>query len=276
MEWFAARREVLTSPSFIGADDETLGCWVRCHSYAAAQETPIIAGAKRWTDRAWLAAAQTTRAAVDKAVTVGLLAWRDDDLEILFYDHHGQERVEVCRANARKPPAEGRRPRGRPRTTEKPGGFPSANPTENPGQSDAKPDEKHVRSDPRRSEAKRGETYTQPSAEPSPASVSANEPTDFAAFWDAYLRKVARPRALRAWKAQRPPLAAVLADLARRRPTWITAEPRHIPHPATYLNDRRWEDVESAGPAVPRVASADRGQAAPDAPRDIVAGDVSL
>jgi len=67
----------------------------------------------------------------------------------------------------------------------------------------------------------------------------------FPDFWQAYPRKIAKTVAQRAWtKAKLDSLAEfILADITRRRlddPSW--SEIQYIPHPATYLNQRRWED----------------------------------
>lgn len=68
----------------------------------------------------------------------------------------------------------------------------------------------------------------------------------FARFWEAYPRKQAKGAAERAYaKAVRQihgpdPPGLLLAALERVKPTW--SEPQFIPHAATWLNDRRWED----------------------------------
>lgn len=67
----------------------------------------------------------------------------------------------------------------------------------------------------------------------------------FSAFWKAYPRKTAKPAAERAFrKAHISDLAALLADIERRKRTedWQKDKGKYIPHPATYLNQRRWED----------------------------------
>jgi len=73
----------------------------------------------------------------------------------------------------------------------------------------------------------------------------------FAEFWSVYPRKVAKPGATKAWGALKPDDALIdkiLADLCRRE--WESADPKFIPHPATYLNNRRWEDAPAtASPA---------------------------
>lgn len=69
----------------------------------------------------------------------------------------------------------------------------------------------------------------------------------FASFWQAYPRKVAKAAALKAWGKLRPDAslqAAILAGLqaAARSEQWTRDGGAYIPHPATWLNGRRWED----------------------------------
>lgn len=78
------------------------------------------------------------------------------------------------------------------------------------------------------------------------AEPPAMEATDgFGEFYAAYPVKKARIDAQRAWKRLNPSAALqqrILADIAQRRQydrEWVRG---FIPHPATYLNGRRWED----------------------------------
>lgn len=73
-------------------------------------------------------------------------------------------------------------------------------------------------------------------------------PEGFAEFWSAYPKKIAKPRAVKAWRALRPDpalQATILAALAAsvRSGKWLENDGEFIPHPATYLNDRRWKDA---------------------------------
>ena len=96
---------------------------------------------------------------------------------------------------------------------------------------------------------------------PSPSIPSA---ASFAEFWKAYPKKVAKGAAERAWPKAREHAVAILADLASRR--WD--DPKFIPHPATYLNARRWEDERPATATAASPADLDavaRREAAQDA-----------
>ena len=65
-------------------------------------------------------------------------------------------------------------------------------------------------------------------------------------FWNVYPRHVAKQNALKSWKALKPNdelLQAILADVNRRLGgEWRGKDMQYIPHPSTYLNQRRWED----------------------------------
>lgn len=90
----------------------------------------------------------------------------------------------------------------------------------------------------------------------------------FTAFYEAYPRKVSRAAAERAWEKLAPAAdlrAAVMAGLEAQKaaPRWKAlldkGEKEFIPHPATWLNQRRWEDevpapppAEAGGPYVVR------------------------
>jgi hypothetical protein len=74
----------------------------------------------------------------------------------------------------------------------------------------------------------------------------------FDQFWQQYPNKVAKANALKAWKKIKPDdalLVKILASLtvAKDSDGWKKDEGKFIPHPATWLNGRRWEDeIEEA------------------------------
>ncbi len=78
---------------------------------------------------------------------------------------------------------------------------------------------------------------------------------EFLAFWDAYPRKVGKGDAWRTWKKLRPSartLELILLAVGRQAKSeqWRRDRGQFVPHPATWLNQRRWED-EVDGPAKP-------------------------
>lgn len=69
----------------------------------------------------------------------------------------------------------------------------------------------------------------------------------FEEFWIQYPRKEKKPSAIKSWNKLAPSeeiRAAILADVAKRRASkdWTKDEGQFVPHPARYLNERRWED----------------------------------
>lgn len=69
----------------------------------------------------------------------------------------------------------------------------------------------------------------------------------FDRFWAAYPRKQHRDRARKAWAKLSPDLAlcrqmSAALDAQKRSDQWMREEGRYIPHPATWLNGRCWED----------------------------------
>jgi hypothetical protein len=73
----------------------------------------------------------------------------------------------------------------------------------------------------------------------------------FSAFWAAYPRKVGKDAAFRAFQKHAPTAALVetmLRALTRQRQTvqWRKDDGQFIPHPATWLNQGRWQDEPDA------------------------------
>lgn len=82
------------------------------------------------------------------------------------------------------------------------------------------------------------------------------EPEAFRVFYEAYPRKESRVKAAEAWRRLNPDGAtveAIMAGLKRARasPQWTKDGGAFIPHPSTWLNQRRWEDAGVVGMAKP-------------------------
>jgi len=70
-----------------------------------------------------------------------------------------------------------------------------------------------------------------------------NQPVGFTSFWRVYPNKKAKPAALKAFnKAKVTDITLILnhIDVMTRSEQWQNVQ--YIPFPATYLNQRRWED----------------------------------
>lgn len=73
---------------------------------------------------------------------------------------------------------------------------------------------------------------------------------DFISFWKKYPKKTGKGAALKSWQKQKPPIAQVLETLNWQIYTdqWQRENGQFIPNPATWLNQKRWEDEKSTGP----------------------------
>ena len=72
-----------------------------------------------------------------------------------------------------------------------------------------------------------------------------SEPIGFDDFWIVYPRKVSKQAAIRAWTGGQCGriTSIIVEDVNRRVATeWHGQDMQFIPHPATYLHQRRWED----------------------------------
>ena len=85
---------------------------------------------------------------------------------------------------------------------------------------------------------------------------------DFNAFWSIYPRKEGKGAAWESWKIRKSPvpdIEAVLPALRRAMNSqqWTKDGGRFIPHPATWINQRRWEDggIETSGDSASTAAS---------------------
>lgn len=104
---------------------------------------------------------------------------------------------------------------------------------------------------------------------PNPAQARKNAPDEkFDRFWAAYPNKKAKQDAFRAFQKLKPDddlLNRMLAALEREKESaqWQESGGRFIPHPATWLNGRRWEDETTS----PTPAQAARHVVAQDYPQ---------
>jgi len=81
----------------------------------------------------------------------------------------------------------------------------------------------------------------------------------FDVFWSGYPKKVAKQDALKAWKKLKPDsdlVDLILSGLSKWKQSdeWTKNNGQFVPHPATWLNGRRWEDEIPASRTVPKPA----------------------
>jgi uncharacterized protein YdaU (DUF1376 family) len=88
----------------------------------------------------------------------------------------------------------------------------------------------------------------------------------FNSFWESYPNKKAKPVALKAWKKLNPDIeliTTIMSALEKQKGTeqWKKDGGQFIPHPATWLNQRRWEDkIVSSGKKVSFQNYDDQGE----------------
>ena len=81
--------------------------------------------------------------------------------------------------------------------------------------------------------------------------------SDFEEFWKEYPRKIGKGKASESWKKikNRPSLEEILKSLEKQKKCqqWKKDGGQYIPHPATWLNQGRWDDeveVEDEKPGI--------------------------
>lgn len=84
---------------------------------------------------------------------------------------------------------------------------------------------------------------------PLPPKGDVAEPDTFLEFWQAYPRKVGKPVALKAYRKLNPSCslhAEMMEALEKQKASvqWQKDGGQYIPHPSTWLNQRRWEDEQ--------------------------------
>jgi hypothetical protein len=84
------------------------------------------------------------------------------------------------------------------------------------------------------------DTSIEQSLENTPIIPSKGIVSEFETFYSTYPRKVSKTNAEKAWKKQKCVLSEVMPALQKQMKLWT--DPQFIPHPATWLNGRRWED----------------------------------
>lgn len=114
-------------------------------------------------------------------------------------------------------------------------------------------------------------TSNKPSIKPLNKHMSSQSENDlqsgFVEFWKVYPNKVKKKDALTAWKSGRCEQIAdrIIADVKERCSTeWKGDGAQYVPHPTTYLHQRRWEDetrpTERKGWHNPALDYAQRGR----------------
>ncbi|HLA29284.1 MAG TPA: hypothetical protein VJZ49_15465 [Syntrophales bacterium] len=75
--------------------------------------------------------------------------------------------------------------------------------------------------------------------------------SDFISFWDCYPKKVAKDAAWKSWQkrnGERPDIAVLISAVENQKKSeqWAKDGGQFIPHPASWLNQGRWDDEAPA------------------------------
>ena len=102
----------------------------------------------------------------------------------------------------------------------------------------------------------------EPVNEPKPLCTT-NPAEGFDRFWKLYPRKVGKAPAEKAWKKLKvtPELFTLIATALGRQSVsidWLKSGGQYIPHPATWLNDKRWQDEVTSASAISRHTNLDQ------------------
>lgn len=108
------------------------------------------------------------------------------------------------------------------------------------------------------------ESESNPNPNPNPKKARGDDPA-FETFWAEYPKKVKKPNAQRVWASLKPEaelVARIMQGLARWKQSdqWTRDDGRFIPHPATWLNNRQWEDEVQTRKAAKSPAAQSYGQ----------------
>ena len=107
------------------------------------------------------------------------------------------------------------------------------------------------------------ESNPNPNPNPNPKPTGAHAQEKFSRFWNAYPRHTGKQAAEKAFLKLNPDetlLGIMLQSLAvwSKSDQWTKDGGQFIPHPATWLNGRRWEDEmpKPAGPSIKQTSAA--------------------
>lgn len=191
----------------MSAKDGAIETWLRVLAYCCEQENGgVISGSKSWVEKVWTCAAGVSKQQVIDAHP--LITETDDGYRVVGYPQSKQAEVEAKREAGRK---------GGLRSGQRSASGSDVGSTRREGEGEGEKKEKK------------------------------NHLSGFEAFWDFYPRKVKKSKAQESWiKGHCSGLTdSILAAVKREREgeEWNRDHGKYIPHPTTWLNQKRWEDV---------------------------------
>lgn len=101
-----------------------------------------------------------------------------------------------------------------------------------------------------------------------------NRDDDFDAFWKAYPRKVNKQGAVKAFEKVDVDVEILIGAIEnhKRSAQWTKDGGAFIPHPTTWLNQRRWEEELAPDKTIPKGASGIMGDSEKDALKQMLGG----
>jgi len=228
--WFKVDDHLSMNPKVIAAGNSAMGLWVRGGSWCAANLTD---------GRLPAAMVQPlggrTRDA-QRLVEVGLWVKVDGGYQFKGWTDYQPTKVEVEAERAanrerQKEYRERRRNGGRNSVTP-----PVSNAATN--STPTRPDPTHIEEPPSPQGGKNGSRRS--------TNFDYDADEDFLAFWAAFPRKTAKPKAYQAWKAarKRGVFADIIIAAAKRYRDSPARKPDFTAHPATWLNGERYNDFD--------------------------------
>ena len=108
------------------------------------------------------------------------------------------------------------------------------------------------------------QSESNPNLNPNPKRSSGDDrAADFERFWDEYPAKINKQGAWKAFQKVDAPVEVLLSALKNHKKSaqWVKDCGQFIPHPTTWLNQKRWEAELPADTTIPKGASGSLGQA---------------
>jgi hypothetical protein len=262
MLWLNLQTSIIRTPEYVGSDPVVRATWFNLLVYCAEQENDgVIQNCEAWKCRQWQ---QTCGVMLEEVQAESALwEWNDGSLIVNLYPSSKQSEVQnnreagtqggrkTSQAKAEAARLNGSKG-GRPKSQAETEANPSTTEAEKPNNQSDNPTEGNGRewkgmegNSPKPPEGAEGvlaltldvEGQDQPRDEYAP---------DFAAFWNAYPRKKSKGDAWKVWQRLKCKslLQQILTAVKVQRQThdWTKDNGQFIPYPASWLNDRAWED----------------------------------
>jgi hypothetical protein len=243
MNWLNIYTPVLRSPEFIGSEPVARATWLYVFAYCAEQENGgRIIGAKNWKDRQWQQTCGVTLSEVESSKP--LLAWEGEDLVLHSYPNEKEAEVQAKREGGKKGGKASAKARQKAaneasREAQLPSSASSSASTEGEGEGNRKKNRNGK-------EEEEKPPLTPPKKKTPRAALPPLECESFKRFWTSYPNRKAIANAEKAWVKNgcSEKIESILSAIEslKSSPQWTKEGGEYIPHPATWLNARGWED----------------------------------